>query len=405
MSDALRLSLVTETYFPQINGVSRTLDRLVRHLHEAGDEVQLLTPAYDEPAEVPPGVAVEVFSGRRFPLYPEILLPFTRAVTVEQKWRDFRPDLIHIATEGPLGLAALRAARRLGIPVVSSYHTNFSFYLGKYHLSLLGPLCWRYLRWFHNATAATFCPTPSIGHILQERGFSSVHIWSRGVDAHRFHPGLRDGDLRRQLGLGEAERVLLYVGRLAPEKNLETLMSAWRHLPPGHDARLVLVGDGPLRESLQRQSDDRVIFAGYRQGEELARLYALADLFVFPSLSETFGNVMLEAMASGVPTLGFRVPGPQDVVEHGRTGILVDEVSPAAFGAALNTVLHDEEGLRRLGREARAYACRQDWRQINAGVRRIYADILRQDRSRQFSCTLNEGHRARKEKLWIDPLL
>ena len=385
-----RITLVSETYFPQINGVSRTLDRLVRHLRQRGDEVQLLIPRYDEPSDVPDdGVQIRSFAGLRFPLYREILLPFARRASLEKQLQEFAPDLVHIATEGPLGLAALRAARRLGIPVVSSYHTNFSYYLSKYRLSLLSGLCWRYLRWFHNATGATFCPTPSIRRILEQRGFSSVQIWSRGVDVGRFSPELRDRSLRLQLGIRPEEKVLLYVGRLAAEKNLETLLAAWNSLPDGHGSRLLLVGDGPLRETMQRRCDERVIFAGYRQGEELARIYALADLFVFPSLSETFGNVMLEAMASGVPTLAFRAPGPQDVVRHESTGVLVDELTADAFGRALHDLLGNELALRRMGKQGREFALMQDWQQINDGVRRVYQNQL--NGAREPDPALNAG--------------
>ncbi len=392
----MRITLVSETYFPQINGVSRTLDRLVRHLRQQGDEIQLLIPRYDALSDVPDdSVEIRPFDGVRFPLYREVLLPFTRTATVEKALEAFAPDLVHIATEGPLGLAALRAARRLGLPVASSYHTNFSTYLGKYRLSLLSRMCWRYLRWFHNATGATFCPTPSIRAILEDKGFDSVQIWSRGVDASRFHPELKDNALRSQLGIRPGEKVLLYVGRLAAEKNLDTLLSAWESLPAGHGSRLLLVGDGPMRETMQRRCDDRVIFAGYRQGEELARIYALADLFVFPSLSETFGNVMLEAMASGVPVLAFRAPGPQDVVTPGQTGMLVDEITADAFGRALYDLMSRDDERCAMGTRAREFACGQNWQQINDGVRRVYGELVKQHAATQPCRTPGTGVNTR----------
>jgi len=196
----MRISLVSETYFPQINGVSRTLDRLVAELLSQGDEVQLLLPHYGESRdESPERVSVVSYPALPLPFYREIRLPITSPGRVARQLSKFRPGLVHIATEGPLGWAALRAARRLGLPTVSSFHTLFPNYLGCYGIGQLTPLAWRYLRWLHNATAVTFCPTPSIRDLLQEQGFHNLEIWSRGVDSQRFHPDKRDPQLRRSL--------------------------------------------------------------------------------------------------------------------------------------------------------------------------------------------------------------
>ncbi len=366
----MRIAIVSETWLPQINGVSRTLNQLAHYLAACGDQLLLLTPRYRQELTLPAGSEAECFPALPLPFYPEVLLPVVTPLRLRHRLAAFVPDLVHIATEGPLGWAALRAARRLGLPVVSSYHTNFAQYLASYRLGALETVAWGYLRKFHNRTDLTLCPTPSIGHLLAGRGFANLDIWPRGVDATQFHPRHRDHGLRRSLGIGEDEVVILYTGRLAAEKNLAMLFAACRRL--SGKVRLLVVGDGPLRGELEREALPGAIFCGYRQGEDLARHFASADLFAFPSLSETFGNVVLEALASGLPTAAFAVPGPQDIVLSGETGILVRECSAPALAAALQLLVDDDDLRRRWGRAARLYAENQRWEDICRGVREHY---------------------------------
>jgi len=371
----MRITLVSETYFPQINGVSRTLDRLVTGLREQGDQVQLLIPRYREPGEArPDDLTVVDYPAFALPFYREILLPLVTPGHIRKQLQSFKPDIVHIATEGPLGWAALRAARKLGLPTVSSFHTLFPAYLHSYGVGLLTPLAWRYLRWLHNATAATFCPTPSIRALLLDQGFENVKIWGRGVDSQRFHPAKRDPELRRQLGFADDETVFLYAGRLAAEKNLPMLAEAIRQLDR-QKARLLLVGDGPLRKQLESRRDPRLVFTGYQRGEQLARLYASADVMVFPSLTDTFGNVMLEAMASGLPALGFKVPGPRDVILDGATGELVEGVSARALAEAMRHWLKGAIDLEYFAARARQEAESKSWSAINATVRECYLQL------------------------------
>ena len=372
---ALRIALVSETWFPQVNGVSRSLEKLVESFVGCGDTVRLFIPRYPD-SHLQDGVSAIGFRAVPLPFYPEVRLPVVTPATVARELASFRPDVVHIATEGPLGWAALRASRRLGLPVVSSYHTNFAHYLRLYGAGWLEGTAWRYLRGFHNATAATFCPTPSICDQLREKGFERVEIWSRGVNCGHFHPGKRDGELRRQLGLPENAVVLACCGRLAAEKNLETLLAAFSRLPTTLPVNLLLIGDGPLRPKLEAVAGPRVIFTGYRRGEELASIYASADLFVFPSLSDTFGNVLLEAMASGLPAVAFDVPGPRDVVRHGETGLLVGNVEAEDLAAALAALIADPARLAGMSANARRYAAGQDWETINAVVRRRYLEVV-----------------------------
>lgn len=369
----MRIALVSETYLPQINGVSRTLTRLVNHCVEQGDRMQLLVPRYRSGAEEPgPSVRRRSWRGLRLPFYREVRLPLVTPRRIRRTLEDFDPQVVHIATEGPLGWSALQACRRLKLPVVSSFHTNFPHYLASYGMGRLEPLAWRYLRWFHNATRATLCPTPSIRELLLQRGFRHVAVWGRGVDSDLFHPDRRSEEARRALGIGADDLVIAYVGRLAAEKNLEQLCRAWRLLPEKDRRRLLLVGDGPMRGALEAESDGRMIFAGYRRGEDLARCYAAADLFVFPSLTDTFGNVMLEAMASGLPVVGFDVAGPRDVIRHGITGLVVGERSAEALARAMAELLDASQKRAVMAGEARRYAESQAWDRILECVREQY---------------------------------
>ncbi|MGE4545323.1 MAG: glycosyltransferase family 4 protein [Pedobacter sp.] len=368
----LRITLVTETYMPQINGVSRTLGRLVEHCLRQGDQVQLMVPEYEEECEAISGLIRHSWRGWQLPFYREIQLPMVAPRHLRRELRNFSPDVVHIATEGPLGWSALRACRQLGLPVVSSYHTNFPQYLSAYKLGRLEPVAWRYLRWFHNATRATLCPTSTTRDLLVQRGFEHVKVWGRGVDTRLFDPARRNLAVRRELGIGDHEVVAVYAGRLAAEKNLPLLMDAWQNRPADGPDRLLLIGDGPLRASLQAAAIEGVVFAGYRRGEDLAQSYAAGDLFVFPSLTDTFGNVMLEAMASGLPVIGFDVAGPRDIVRHGETGLIIQERTIGALARAMAHLTIMAQQRQCMGQAARMYAKTQCWDHILEQVREQY---------------------------------
>lgn len=366
----MRIAIVSETWLPQINGVSRTLNELALFLGGCGDDLLLMIPRYRPPVASSASCQISSFAGTRLPFYPEIRLPLGRPASIRKQLKTFAPDLVHIATEGPLGWAALRAARSLSLPVATSYHTHFAPYLSAYRLGMLTKTAWAYLRWFHNRTDLTLCPTPSARQQLLTKGFRNVDVWSRGVDSRRFDPAHRDPQLREELGIASEETALLYVGRLAAEKNLAMLIAAYRLLKGSK--RLLLVGDGPLRPELERQAIPGVLFAGYRYRAELARFYASADIFAFPSLTETFGNVVLEAMASGLATVGFAVQGPGDQIVDGETGLLATTIDAATLAARLQELI-DERTLRlRLGNAARACAEGRSWDEINRQVRMHY---------------------------------
>lgn len=372
----MRVTLVSETYMPQINGVSRTLGRLVDHCRAQGDRVQLLVPRYEEEVADGEGVERRCWRGLSLPFYREVRLPLVTPRRMRRVLGDFAPQVVHIATEGPLGWAALRACRQLGLPVVSSYHTNFAQYLSSYRLGGLEPVAWRYLRWFHNASMATMCPTPTIRDMLLQQGFENLEIWGRGVDTRLFDGARRSAAWRRELGIGEDEVVAVYVGRLAPEKNLQLLMDAWQRRAGGGPDRLLLVGDGPSGAALRSAAAEGVVFAGYRRGEDLARCYAAGDFFVFPSVTDTFGNVILEAMASGLPVIGFDVAGPRDIVRHGETGLVVPSQTAPSLAEAMRQLTIENRQRRAMSGAARRYAETQSWHHILEQVRELYRVVL-----------------------------
>ncbi|MFW5845633.1 MAG: glycosyltransferase family 4 protein, partial [Planctomycetota bacterium] len=324
-----------------------TLQRLVHGLqHHCDDTVQVVRPCQDErdcalreEHVLRLGLPMPGYAGLRFGL------PSLYALTA--RWRHRPPDVVHVATEGPLGWSALRAAEGLGIPVTSSFHTNFHTYSQHYGVGFLTRVVLTYLRRFHNRCHCTMVPTAVQAAELATAGFRNTQVLGRGVDTVLFHPGRRDPALRAGWGAGPDDPVLLYVGRLAAEKNLALLLQTLDELRATRpELRLVLVGDGPERQRVAAHPG--CILAGSRRGADLARHYASADCFCFPSMSETFGNVLTEAMASGLACLGFDYAAAHEVITDGRDGLLVPFGDADAFRRRAPALLGDPELIARL---------------------------------------------------------
>lgn len=370
----LRLTLVTETFPPEINGVARTLHRWVEAFRERGHQVQLIRPRQHSEGRLPERVL-----GLPLPFYPQMRFGVASPVRLRSILERSRPDLVHIATEGPLGWAALMAAGTLGLPVASSFHTNYDHYLNHYGLSGLEMPLLAYLRWFHNKTAVTLAP----GRVAQQRllaaGLQRVEIWSRGVDGWTFHPRHRDDGFRASLGLGPSDPLLLYVGRLAAEKNLAALLAAFARLrqrlpsPLQERVKLAVVGDGPLFDSLRALAPAAVLFPGAQHGQVLSRWYASADLFAFPSQSETFGNVVLEAQASGLPVVGYDCQGVSERITHGVDGLLTPKDGDLTDN--LDVLCRYSAMRTRLAIAARRTAERQDWKPILDALEHRYLHL------------------------------
>ncbi|WP_137821747.1 glycosyltransferase family 1 protein [Pseudomonas sp. D(2018)] len=362
----LYISLISETFLPEVNGVANTLGRLCDGLRAAGHRLQLVRPRQSCDNDRRSDDDLMLIRGWPLPGYPGLQWGQSCLHKLLRRWRQRKPDVLYIATEGPLGFSALRAARRLGIPVVSGFHTNFQQYTGHYGAGLLTRLLTNYLRWFHNATRLTLVPSVSQLQDLTRRGFERLQLLSRGVDGQLFNPARRCPDLRAQWGLGEQDIAVIHVGRLAVEKNLGLLGETFQRLQqryPQRRLKLVVVGDGPQRLPLQRALPD-ALFCGVQRGEELARHYASGDLFLFPSLSETFGNVVLEALASGLAVVAFDQAAAAQHIRHGHNGALALPDEPNSFIEAATWLLEDPECLRRVRLNARMHAGRQGWEAI-----------------------------------------
>ncbi|HEX5755697.1 MAG TPA: glycosyltransferase family 1 protein [Arenimonas sp.] len=328
--------LVTETFPPEVNGVALTVQTLLQGLREQGHSIGLVRPR--RPDEAPlPDPQLLLAASAPIPRYPGLRFGFPTGRRLRARWMARRPDAVYIATEGPLGWSALRVCRQLGIPVATGFHTRFDDYVGRYGAAFLSSWVMAWMRRFHNRADATLVPTRELQAQLQTRGFQRVAVVGRGVDTRQFHPGWRCASLRRQWQADDSTPVLLHVGRIAPEKNLGLAVRAFRALQQQHPAaRMVWVGDGPARATLQRENPD-FIFAGTLRGDSLAQHYASADLFCFPSLSETFGNVTLEAMASGLACVAFDYGAAREHLRDGDHGAAVPFGDEAAFVAAVAT--------------------------------------------------------------------
>ncbi|RQO55815.1 glycosyltransferase family 1 protein [Pseudomonas sp. KBW05] len=360
---SLHITLITETFPPEINGVANTLGRLCDGLRARGHQVELVRPRQGSDQSRASDDELLLCRGWPLPGYPGLQWGQSSMHKLLRRWTRQRPDVLYIATEGPLGLSALRAARRLGISVVSGFHTNFQQYSNQYGLSMLSRMVTHYLRWFHNRSTLTLVPSASQRLELERRHFERLGMLSRGVDSQLFHPAKRDNALRESWGLGNDDIAVLHVGRLAQEKNLGVLKRCFdvlRNTYPQRRLKLIIVGDGPQRPLLEHDLPDAV-FCGTQRGEELARHYASGDLFLFPSLTETFGNVVLEAMASGLGVVAYDQAAATQHIRHGYNGVLAMPGDEEAFCDAANWLLEEPENLRRARLNARQHASRQGW--------------------------------------------
>ena len=365
----LRIALVTETYPPEVNGVAMTVARLTQGLLARGHQLQLVRPRQHRQDQAGAhGLDELLVRGLPIPRYPQLKMGLPATGTLLAQWRQRRPDVVHIATEGPLGWSALRAALRLRLPVTSDFRTNFHAYSQHYGIGWLERPIVGYLRSFHNRTQATMVPTPVLQRELVRHGFENVSVVARGVDTRRFNPGWRSQALRAGWGAHENTCVVAHVGRLAPEKNLGLLLQAFeamRQVRP--DSKLLLVGDGPARADLQARCPD-ALFAGVRSGDDLAAHYASADAFVFPSMTETFGNVTPEAMASGLPVLAFDHAAAGQLMQSGRSGLLVPLGDARGFVAMARELAADPQRALAWGVQARTATLACQWDQVVAQV-------------------------------------
>ena len=358
-----------------------TLAHLVRGLRLQGHVVSLVRPrqksfdgpgcGYDHTVTLVPALPL--------PRYRELNVGFPAGGVLRRCWMQRRPDVVYVATEGPLGWSAVRAAWRLRIPVFSGFHTNFHSYSTHYQLGWLHFLILRYLCKFHNRTVGTIVATVDLRNRLQTLGLKNVSVLGRGVDSRLFSPERRSAALRRMWRASDDDLVVLYVGRVAPEKNLGLAIESYHAMQRvNKTVKFVIVGDGPLRTALQKKHTD-LIFCGVHKGEELAKRYASADVFLFPSETETFGNVTLEAMASGLVVVAYDYAAARTHITDGETGVLVPYGQPAAFVGAAAKLGREVQSLATMRRQAREHAATLDWRCVVERFARILMGGLQQD--------------------------
>ncbi|MCL7944337.1 glycosyltransferase family 1 protein [Marinobacter sp. ATCH36] len=364
----LHITIVSETFPPEINGVANTLRYLCLGLMRRGHRVTIIRPRQGDESK---GEFLEtgeclfsqeyVVTGLPIPGYSDLRFGVARPGYLASIWKRQRPDAIYVATQGPLGVAAVSAARRVGVPVSSGFHTNFHAYSRYYGASFLEKLICAYGRWFHNRTALTLVPTRKIARTTADMGIHPTSVWSRGVDCGRFTPQKRDQALRQQWGLQPSDRAILYVGRLAPEKNLRMAVSCFERIRGLHpNARFILVGDGPMRKRLAERHPDYV-FAGNRRGEDLARHYASGDIFLFPSKTDTFGNVVTEAMASGLAVVAFDDAAASEHIRHGDNGMKAHLLDDESFVDHALRLADQPTLMSRIRAQARLDALELDW--------------------------------------------
>ncbi len=371
----MRIALFTETFLPATDGVVTRLRYTLEELSRTGDDMLVIAPRYpDGGPDYYAGAPIYRVPGVPFPPYPRIKLSSAHP-GVGRTLRRFGPDLIHAVNPFILGPSGIYYARRLGVPLVASYHTNVAAYARYYNMNSLFDAARWWTRQLHNRAEVNLCTSEAAMDYLLAEGIKRVRLWPQGVDAGRFHPDKASKRWRERLSGGHpSERVLLYVGRLAPEKGIERLKTILGRVP---GTRLAIVGDGPARRNLEREfARTPTVFTGVLEGEDLAAAYASADAFLFPSTTDTLGLAMLEALASGLPIVAAASGASREVVSEGENGLLYEADSALSLVAALSR-LFSEDGLHEaLARRARKSVEWRDWGSSTRALRGYYAQAL-----------------------------
>lgn len=381
----MRFAIVTETYPPEVNGVALTVQGLEQGLRGLGHTVDLVRPRQPGTPE-PAHDGSLLVHGAPLPRYPGLRFGLPAGRRLIARWRTHRPDAIYVATEGPLGWSAVRTAKRLGIPATTGFHTRFDDYVERYGAGFLTPLVFSWLRRFHNGADATLVPTQELADFLHGNGFKRVELLRRAVDTTLFDPAKRDPALRAAWDLADDALAVIYVGRIAPEKNLSLAIRAFREIRQnissrgGPDAKFIWVGDGPSRVPLAEANPD-FIFCGVQRGDALVRHFASGDLFLFPSTTETFGNVTLEAMASGVATVAYDYGAAREHLRSGEHGFAIRNDDEEGFVAAALRLARDPALRARMGAAARTSVAHLDPGSVSQRFGELLCGLAQQRRA------------------------
>lgn len=370
----LRIAVVTETWPPEVNGVAMTLSKLIQHLGQRHHSIQLIRPRQNKLDEghEETGWSELLLRGLPIPRYPQLKLGLPSKKALIKAWSTRRPDLVHIATEGPLSWSALQAAHILRLPVTSDFRTNFHSYCQHYGVGWLTKPIVAYLRKFHNRTAFTMVPTTEMKHQLEAMGFKNLRVVARGIDTQLFHPSKRSEVMRKSWNVKPSTIVLLSVGRLAAEKNLELTIHTYQALKSaGRDVQMVFAGDGPMRGVTQAKCPE-ALFLGMCTHEQLATLYASADLLLFPSLTETFGNVTLESLACATPVLAFDCAAAGEFITHQHNGWLAHRDDRQSYIQTALAITSDPHTLVHAREHTRASVEQLGWDEIAGQVEALF---------------------------------
>jgi glycosyltransferase involved in cell wall biosynthesis len=368
----MKIALFTETFLPKVDGIVTRLSHTVDHLQRLGDQVLVVSP--DGGLREYKGAKICGIPGFPLPLYPELKLALPRP-SLRQVLEEFRPDLIHIVNPAVLGLGGLYYAKSLDVPLVASYHTHLPKYLEHYGLGMLEGVLWELLKAMHNQAQLNLCTSTAMQEALTSHGIERVEVWQKGVDTELFQPDLASQAVRSHLSQGHPEHpLLLYVGRLSAEKEIDRIKPVLQAIP---GARLALVGDGPYRTELEKEfADTPTHFVGYLTGKDLAAAFASADAFVFPSRTETLGLVLLEAMAAGCPVIAANAGGIPDIVTDGVNGYLFDPQDEYGAIGATQRLLNSPHTRDLLRRNARLEAEKWGWAAATRQLQGFYQSVL-----------------------------
>ena len=388
----MKIAYFTDTYAPEVNGVTNTLARLKCYLERKGIQYVFFAPNYNSEDAEYPYISTDIKRVHRFPgikvsISPGSCLAFPKARVIHGLCDEFTPDLVHVTTEFGIGYKGLKYAVSRELPLVMSYHTDFCKYLKYFALSPLETAAEMYLKWFHGFSHKTLVPSRYTLERLCEKKYKNLGIWTRGIDTGKFNAKFRSLEVRSRLGVGD-RFAFLYVGRLSPEKGLHMLLHSIGEINilfPGK-AVFVFTGDGPYTENIRQAGFDNVIMTGFKRDEDLSEIYASCDCFAFPSGTETFGNTALEAMASGLPVAGIGSGGVTDFLEHGHNALLSADGDQEEFTQNLITIMESEALRRTLSKNGLKSALSRDWDEIFDALLEDYAAVIEENAATVRKC-------------------
>ncbi|HTA77059.1 MAG TPA: glycosyltransferase family 1 protein [bacterium] len=395
----MRIAYFTESLPPLTDGVAHTFTRLAETLNEQQIDFRIISPSLPTETEPWRGRVIKVPS-IPFPLYRYYRIGLPPILKLEKILNEFKPDLIHVSAPTPISIYGQNYAFRHKLPSVAGYHTNFVDYFPYYGLGWALQTGWKYMKWFHNRSQMTFVPTPGAVSTLISKGFKGVQLWPRGIDRQKFSPLHRDENWRQSQGLGK-EPLLLFVGRLVAEKNLAELVQAAQILrKKGYQFKLGFAGDGPYGKILKEKFPNDLFF-GFIKGQELSKVYASSDFFIFPSTTETFGNVVLEAFASGLPVIGANKGGSADLIHHQEDGLLANPHDGVDFARQIEWVLRYPVRAKNLQKKALETAEHYNWPTINGRLISQYETLIQNHSGHKVQAALGMAHPKKRRKSQI----